>query len=101
MSKKNCEGFTKREIKVTEKARSSYNMVGRPSAAYFKRMVHGNMLNNSPITVADIKNSHTIFSPGVVYLCGKTVREKTEAVMSNYVAIPEQISEDEDSRTDG
>ena len=66
-------------------------MVGRPSAEYFERMVRGKMLKNFPITTVDIKNTHTIFGPDVRSLCRKTVRKKTETVMFDYVAIPDQI----------
>ena len=66
-------------------------MVGRPSAADFKRMVRGNMLKKITISVTDIKNTHTIFGPNIVSLRSKTERKKTETVMSDYVEIPEQI----------
>ena len=72
----NKGGFTNREIRDAEKARSAYNMVGRPSAADFERMVRGNMFQNCPIIVTDIKNSHTIFGPYIGSLRGKTVRKK-------------------------
>ena len=42
----NKEGFTNQEIQDTEKARSTYNIVGRPLAADFERMVRGKMLEN-------------------------------------------------------
>ena len=35
----------------------------------------------------------TIFSPDVSFLLVKTVRNNTEALMSDYITIPEQISE--------
>ena len=54
-------------------------------------MVRGNILKNCPINVTDIKNTHTIFGPDVRSLCGKTVRKKSEIVMSDYVAIPKHI----------
>ena len=67
-------------------------MVGRLSAADFECMVHVNMLKNCPISVTDIKNSYTIFGPDIGSLRGKTVR-KIETVISDYVAIPEQIKD--------
>ena len=69
----NKEGFTNREIRDTEKARSAYNMVGRPSAAYFERMVRGNALKNCPVSVNNIKNAHTIFGPDIGSLRGRIV----------------------------
>ena len=68
-------------------------MVGRLSAAYFERMVRCNMLIFFLISVTDIKNAHTIFGPDIGSLRGKTVRKKTETVISDYVAIPKQIKE--------
>ena len=65
-------------------------MVGRPSAADFERMVHGNILKTFPISVTDIKNAHIIFGPDIGSLYGKTVRKK-ETVLSDYVVIHEQI----------
>ena len=68
-------------------------MVGRPSAADFERMVRGNMLKKIPISVTDIKNGHIIFGPNIGSLRGKTVRKKTETVMTDYVEIPKQIKD--------
>ena len=67
-------------------------MVGRLSAADFECMVRVNMLKNCPISVTDIKNSYTIFGPDIGSLRGKTVK-KIETVISDYVAIPEQIKD--------
>ena len=71
----NKQGFTNREIRDSEKARSAYNMVGLPSAADFERMVRGNLLKHFPIILPDIKDAHTIFGPDISSLRSKTVRK--------------------------
>ena len=73
----NKEGSTNLEIQDAEKSRSTYNVVGRPSAAYFKRMIRGNMLKNCSISV---RNAHKIFGPDIGSLSGKTARKKTDTV---------------------
>ena len=59
----NKQGFTNQEIRDAEKSRSAYNMVGRPSAADFERMVRGNMLKKIPVRVRDIKTITQSFAP--------------------------------------
>ena len=67
-------------------------MVGRPSAADFKRMVHVNILKNLSITDKDIRTL-TRFFPDVGSLRGKKLRRWTDTVVSDYMAIPESIKE--------
>ena len=43
------QGFKNQEIRDAEKARYAYNMVGRPTAADFERMVFGKMLKSVPL----------------------------------------------------
>ena len=74
-AKNNSEGFTKPEIKYSEKAQTVYNIMGRPSAADFERMVCVNMLKNFPITVADIKKRSQKFWPR----CWFTLWQNSEA----------------------
>ena len=54
-------------------------------------MVRGNMIRNCPVTVADIKNAHTIFGPDIGAMRGKTVRNSPAPVVSEYYAVPPEI----------
>ena len=56
-------------------------------------MVHASIIHNCPLTVAEIKNYHTIFGTNVISIRGKTVRTKTEPVVSDYIVIPPIIVE--------
>ena len=66
-------------------------MVGRPSASDFEHMVCGNMLKIFPVSVSDIRNAHKGFGPDVGSLRSKTVRRRTDTVVSDYLAIFEEI----------
>ena len=69
-------------------------MMVYPSASDFDHMVCGNMFKNCPICVTGIKNAHTIFGPNIGSLRGKKVRNKTEIVMLDYVAITKKIKDE-------
>ena len=55
-------------------------------------MVRGNMLKNFPISITDIKTLTQFLDPTSSTSAAKELK-KTETVMSDYVAIPEQTKE--------
>ena len=87
----NSEGFTKRQVSDAKRSWSVYSIVGGPSPRDFERMVCGNMIKNWPITVAYIKDFHTIFGPDVGSLCGKTVWQSPDPVVSDYISSPSEM----------
>ena len=54
-------------------------------------MVSSNMINNFPVTFRGIKNANKIFGPDITSMKGKSVRSLTEAVVINYMEIPNNI----------
>ena len=51
------------------------------------------MIHNFPVTISDSHNTHTVYGPDVGYLCCKTVLSKNEPVVSDYIAVPPDIIE--------
>ena len=49
------------------------------------------MIANCHVTPEDIKNTDKIFGPDVPSMRGKSVRRRSEAVVSDYVEIPKEI----------
>ena len=89
----NEEGFTAREVAGARKARDALRLIGFPSVKDFKGMVRGNIVRNCPVTEQDIKNWLTIYGPDIASLKGKSVRNASRAVVSDYVHVPREIYE--------
>ena len=51
------------------------------------------MIQNFPVTISDIHNDHTIYGPDVGSLISKTFHIKTEPLVSDNIAIPPDILE--------
>ena len=56
-------------------------------------MVRLNIIVNCPVTFDDVKNAKLIFGPDITSLKGKSVRRKTDSVVTDYVDIPRKILE--------
>ena len=89
----NMEGFTKRQVERAKAARRALGMVGYPSSKDFKAMVRTNLIKNCPVTVDDINTAERIFGPDLPTLKGKTVRQQSDAVVSDYVHVPPEIKQ--------
>ena len=74
---RNAEGFTKRQVSNVNIKQSAYSIVVCLFPRNFEHMVWENMIKNFLITVAYVKNSHTIFEPDVGSLCGEIVQQST------------------------
>ena len=57
-------------------------------------MIKKNMINNCPVTVEDVMRAERINNPSVHVLKGKTVRTKPILVVTDYVAVPHAIFEE-------
>jgi hypothetical protein len=89
----NFEGFTKHQVKNAERARRLMNMVATPSKRDFQCLVHHNLLKDCPITPDDVNNANNIFGPDLATIRGKTVRQKPERIITDYVKIPRDFFE--------
>ena len=54
----------------------------------FKAMIKNNLILNCPVTLDDIERASKIYGANIAALKGKTVRTKSEPVISDYIAVP-------------
>ena len=50
-------------------------------------MVHHNLISNCPVSKNDVTNAYKIFGPDLAGIQGRTVRQKSERVVTDYVEI--------------
>ncbi|MEM1009857.1 MAG: hypothetical protein AAGJ35_12745 [Myxococcota bacterium] len=70
----NMDAFTKREIKMTEKARRMMAIIGRPKGRQIREIVMKKQLPKCDITEQYVRKALTIFGPNLWSLKGKTTR---------------------------
>ena len=70
----NKKGFTPNDVKKADLAKRVYEMVGQSSPRDFYNMIKFNMIQNCPVTIADVKAAKRIYGPDVYAIRGKTVR---------------------------
>ena len=85
------EGLSQLQYEGSKHVQHVMAMVGYLSNKDFKNMVHDDMIPNFPVTLEDIKNSHTIFVSNVPSLKGEIVMQKPKPVLFRYVIIPKDI----------
>ena len=66
-------------------------MLGHPSKCDFEDMVHVRLIANCPITPNDISIAHTIFGEILAGIHGKTIRQKSEQILIDYILIPQDF----------
>jgi hypothetical protein len=84
----NKEGFTKRQIKGAEVARTLYATLGYPSWNDFKWVLRSNQIKDCPVTVQDADVAFQIWGKNIAALKGKTARSKPATVAQDYVKVP-------------
>ena len=87
----NMEGFTKREIRDAEIARTLYTTLIYPSWTDYRWAVRGNQIKNCPITVQDVDVAFKIWGKNIQALKGKTTRTKPEVVARDLVKVPTKL----------
>jgi hypothetical protein len=70
-------GFTKRQLKGAESARTLYSNLGYPSMKDFRWVIQSNQIKDCPVTVDDIVAANKIWGKDIAALKGKTTRSKT------------------------
>jgi hypothetical protein len=76
----NQKGFTKRQIKGAEQARTMYATLGYPSIKDFKWVtIQSNQIKDCPVTVQDVITAahHKIWGKNIAALKGKTTRHES------------------------
>jgi hypothetical protein len=76
----NKAGFTKRQIKEAEVARSLYSKLNYPSWKDFKWIIRSNQIKDCPVTVDHVDTALKIWGKNVAALKGKTTRTKPDPV---------------------
>jgi hypothetical protein len=87
----NKEGFTKRQIKGAELARTLYKTLSYPSMKDFKWVIRSNQIKDFPVTFQDIDVALKIWGKNTAALKGKTTRHKTTPVARDYVKVPLEL----------
>ena len=87
----NEAGYSQRQLTTARRARDLYSKVGHPSVQDFKVMIKNNLILNCPVTIDDIERASKIYGANIVALKGKTVRTKSDPVISDYINVPEAV----------
>ena len=87
----NKQGFTKRQIKGAEVARTLYAKLSYPSWKDFKWVIQSNQIKDCPVTVQDVDVALKIWGKNVPALKGKTTRSKPRPVARDFVKVPVEI----------
>ena len=81
------EGFIKKLITTAKFSCEAQGMIGHTYERDFKFIVRNNMIQNCPITASDVNNSRTMFCPNLSDTRDKTVRQKPDMVVIDYVDV--------------
>jgi hypothetical protein len=87
----NKEGFTKRQIKNAELARTLYKTLSYPSMKDFKWVIQSSQIKDCPVTVQDIDVARKIWGKNIAELKGKTTWSKSIPVARDYVKVPMEL----------
>ena len=88
----NSTYFTPADIQKANLAKRIYEMVGRPSSRNFYNLIKYKMIQDCPVTIADVKIAQTIYGKDVYAIRGKTVRKTPQSVqVDTLVPVPTSI----------
>jgi hypothetical protein len=87
----NKDGFTKRQIKSAELARTLYKPLRYPSMKDFKWVIQSNQIKDCPVTVQYIDVARKIWGKNITALKGKTTRSKSIPLARDYVKVPMEL----------
>ena len=76
----NMQGYSKRQVKNTKRARDMLRVVGCPTTNEFKTMIGDCMLRNCLVTVEDINRAVELFGIDVPSLKRKHDKQKRESI---------------------
>ena len=84
-------GYTKRQIKGAEAARSLYTTLAYPSLKNFKWVIRRNQIKDCPVTLDDVENATKIWGKSIAALEGKTTRSRPVPVVKDFVKVPKEL----------
>ena len=65
--------------------------MAHPTDEKFKLLVSSKILDNFSVVASDVTNTRTLFGPNRLGLRGKTVRQRPERVIPEYLDIPQDF----------
>ncbi|MGC9293591.1 MAG: hypothetical protein ACP5EP_12880, partial [Acidobacteriaceae bacterium] len=89
----NRKGYTQRQFEDAKRARKLYHIVGCPTIENFKNILRQNIIQNCPVTPADVDLAEKIFGPDIGTLKGKTTRKAPPRVKEDLVEVPPELKE--------
>ena len=87
----NKEFYSERQIAGAKKARDLFHTLGCPSVDDMRAAIRMNLINNLPITLADIKVAQEIYGPDIAALKGKSTRRRPIPVIDTTIDIPDEL----------
>ena len=87
----NRSNYTTQQFERAKEARKLYHNIGAPTIENFKYILKGNMIQNCPVTVEDVKIAEDIWGKDISYLKGKTTRSRPPVVKSDLIEIPKEL----------
>jgi hypothetical protein len=76
----NKKGFTTRQVKGAEQARTLYATLGYPSIKDCKRVIQSNQIKDCPVTVQDVTTAHNIWGNNIAALSQR--KDHTSQIMT-------------------
>jgi hypothetical protein len=83
--------YTPRQFERAKRARNLLEAAGSPSVEDLKTIIKMNLIDNNPVTIADVQLAEKIFGPDVATLKGKSTRRRPTAVTSDSIPIPPEL----------
>ena len=83
--------YSKREIQGADRARALQSSLGWPGTSTLLRIIGNNLINNSSVTIDDIKRAEHIYGTAAPLLQGKMVRTTPPSVNIKSTPIPAPI----------
>ena len=89
--KNNVEGYTQRERKMADEAKSTFAKVAMPSINDYRDMIRLGLIDNCPVTEKDFENALEIYGPSMEALQGKTERSRPAIVRDDDIKVPRNL----------
>jgi hypothetical protein len=89
----NKEGFTPKQLKAAQAARSAMHIVGALDIKNIKYAIRGGLFKNCPITKEAINHAEIIYGPDGSTLKGKSTRPTTKKEVDDWIEIPKESYE--------
>ena len=87
--------FNRRDVHKADAANMLNRKINHVAKDKFLRIIQDNWIRNCPVTIADVKRSHSIYGPPIPPLKGRTKSQSTNHVPSlPPVSIPASVYED-------